>query len=237
MIFGRITLPNSYKKDGWLAWAVCLFAFISNAVVVGIDRSYGESLEPVMKAFNATESQAVWVGSIHSSTQYFAAFLSSMLAYKIGFGPTIFIGSVSASIAFALATLAKSITVLAVLFGVVGGIALGFCYAPGNIICSYYFQQRRPLATGLAVTGGGFGIVPLAYFISLMNVTYGWKSWLTICSCICPLVWLLAITTWLLPPNCDKNDEDLGQHQSANEVEERYETYNVYGINLQTKPI
>ena len=71
-------IRSNYESDGILSWIICLSALIANAIVVGIDSSFGESLGSIMKDFNSTESNVAWIGSVHSSTQYFYASLSSI---------------------------------------------------------------------------------------------------------------------------------------------------------------
>ena len=220
MIIIRGWLQNNYKKDGWFSWIICLFAFITNATIVGIDKSFGETLGSITDAFNVTTSEAAWIASTHSSIQYFAAFISSMLAQKYGFSFIMFLGSTLAGTGFAVATMSRDVTTLTILYGVVGGLGLGLAYTPGNIICSFYFRQKRSLATGIAVAGSALGIVVISYLINLMGQSYGWKGWLIVCSSICPTIWFLAFTAWLVPETSDEYSDIESEHAHHNQAEE-----------------
>ena len=85
-------IRENHEKDGILSWAICVSALVANAIVVGIDSSFGEALPSIVIEFNSTESKVAWIGSLHSSAQNFSAFFSSVLAKIFGFGPTISFG-------------------------------------------------------------------------------------------------------------------------------------------------
>ena len=51
---------------------------------------------------------------------------------------------------------------------------LAFCYVPAYLtIAMCYFEDDRGLATGLAVSGSGFGQVALAIIIKACIIEYG----------------------------------------------------------------
>jgi MCP family monocarboxylic acid transporter-like MFS transporter 14 len=56
------------------------------------------------------------------------------------------------------------------------GIGLGLLYLPNVIAVSYYFQDRRALATGIAVCGSGVGCFIFAPLGEYLLQTYAWKS-------------------------------------------------------------
>lgn len=60
-------------------------------------------------------------------------------------------------------------------FGV-SGLGGGVCYIPAITVISYYFDKRRPIAVGLAVSGiglGSFGFPPLIRFL---HHQFGWRG-------------------------------------------------------------
>ena len=80
------------KQDGFIACFICLSAFLSNAVIIGIDCSFGESIGSIKRDFNVNSGDAAWIGSLHSSIQFYAAYAASFLVKYFGFGPTILNG-------------------------------------------------------------------------------------------------------------------------------------------------
>ena len=67
-------------------------------------------------------------------------------------------------------------------YGVVGGAGSGILFTPANIACVHYFDKHKAVATGIAMSGGGFGTMGVSLLCNYMNITYGYKAYfLTIC--------------------------------------------------------
>ena len=62
------------------------------------------------------------------------------------------------------------------LSNVVSGIGLGLFYLPNIIAVSYYFSERRALATGIAVCGTGVGCFTFAPLAEFLLDVYDWKN-------------------------------------------------------------
>ena len=58
-------------------------------MIAGIDSSFGIMLDSIMAHFNATEGDVSWICSVHTSAQYFGAFVASPLSNYFGFGPVV----------------------------------------------------------------------------------------------------------------------------------------------------
>ena len=197
-------IRRNYKKDGVLSWFICFCAFVANAIVWGIDSSAGVPFGSIMKYFNSSEANVAWIGSVHSSTQYFSASLSSMLAERFGFAPVIAIGILISSTFFAISTTSQNVSNLTLYYGFFAGFGLGLIYTPGGIICSFHFRERRSLATGISMCGSGIGIILVSEAMNFINVYYGWKGCVILCACMCPFISLLAVIAYILPENYEE---------------------------------
>ena len=196
----------NYKEDGFWSWIICLCAFVTNAVVFGVDFSFGEILDPILKDFNSTEADVALIGSLHSSMHCFSASISSIMAQKYGFAPIILIGIMIFSISFAISITSTSITLLTFYYGFLGGFGMGLIYAPGCIICSLYFNKQKALATGIASFGSGIGIAIISQLMNTISRSYGWKGCAILLASICPLCSPLAIMDYFLSSYAkDKN--------------------------------
>lgn len=204
----KTRLSFTPKQDGFIAWCICLSAFLSNAVIIGIDCSFGESIGSIRRDFNVNSGDAAWIGSIHSSIQFYAAFAASFLVKFLGFGPTILFGTLLGFISFGAALFSPNLISLVASYGIVSGLGLGLAYNPANVICAFYFKKYRPLAVALANAGSGFGIIIIAYFLNLMNKNYDWKGSVLLCTMVTPLISLLGSIVWLFPMQNEKEDKN-----------------------------
>lgn len=101
----------------------------------------------------------------------------SALANKFGCRAVCIAGAFLASAAFVLSTFTKSLGMLMLIYGVMGGVGFGMIYLPAVVAVGYYFEKKRSLATGIAVCGSGFGtfvIAPLATY--LLKVCDDWRG-------------------------------------------------------------
>ena len=86
---------------------------------------------------------------------------------------------------FILASYATSISLLCVSIGILTSIGLSATYVPSIIAVTYYFDKRRGLATGLAVTGSGLGAFAFPPIIAFLMEEYSWKGTFLIFGGIC----------------------------------------------------
>ena len=111
------------------------------------------------------------------------------------------VGSVIASVSFIISTFSTNVNIMIVTYGIMGGnstyitiivscmfivrsfydyfhtgLGFGLMYLPSIVIVGYYFNQRRALATGLAVCGSGIGTFIFAPLSRFLLTQYGWKG-------------------------------------------------------------
>ena len=222
-------IRKNYKKDGVWSWFICVCAFFANAMTIGIDSSFGEPMGSIMRAFNSSEPNVARIGSVYTSSAFFSASLSAILAERFGFASVIAIGIMISSAFFSISTTSHNVPTLIIEYGLFAGFGNGLIYAPANIMCSYYFIKRRFLATGIAVCGGEAGIVVVSMSMNFIDASYGWKGCVIFCACICPLCVPLAIIAYILPENCE---ERTIEETKNNALDELVEIYRYARLNL-----
>ncbi|XP_045769561.1 monocarboxylate transporter 2 isoform X1 [Maniola jurtina] len=166
--------------DGGWGWVVVAASFMCNFVVDGIIFSGGSLLDPIQKTFNASKGQVAPVNSLLSGFYLLVGPFVSALANKYGFRLVTIIGSVLASVAFALSYYATSVEYLYLVYGIVGGIGLCMIYMPAVLVVGFYFERWRALATGLALCGSGVGTFVFAPLTKYLLSTYDWNTTLVI---------------------------------------------------------
>jgi MFS family permease len=57
-----------------------------------------------------------------------------------------------------------------------GGSGLGIAYLSCTVLVSYYFEKYRALSTGIAMSGGGFGMIVISACDQLLVNNQGWQN-------------------------------------------------------------
>ena len=200
-----------FQQNGILAWIVCLGMLISNAIVQGINSAFGDLIPVVIKEFDSDIATVALIPSIHSAAYYFAGFICSILLKWCSFRILVFFGGVGSCIAFLASFYASSISSLTISYGFLGGLGTGIVYYPGLIACGSYFDDtRRALATGIATSGSGIGIVVIPLLVNYTNEVFGWRYSMLLLCFISPIISLVAMTMLPLPtPTPSTSTEDV----------------------------
>ncbi|XP_056633574.1 monocarboxylate transporter 14-like isoform X1 [Diorhabda sublineata] len=173
---GNDTEPHiPAPPDGGYGWVIVFASFICNMVVDGVSFSFGLLLPFLVEHYGETKGTTAWVGSLLTGFQLGAGPLVSAVANKFGCRIACLIGCVLASSAVALSTMCPSVSVMMLVYGVLGGMGYGFIYLPAVVMVGYYFESKRSLATGIAVCGTGVGAFAFAPLVTASLKNFGWK--------------------------------------------------------------
>ena len=147
-----------YQADGVFSWIICFCIFLGFALTIGIDYSFGEFIGSVMHEFNANESDVAWIASVHTSTSFLAASLSSALGKKFSYGSVLLVGTIISCMAYALGAIYGSCVIsIIILHGVLGGIGL--------IVAGIFVPEHRKW-----LIGGGLLMISLGVCFPLVMV-------------------------------------------------------------------
>ena len=101
----------------------------------------------------------------------------------------------------------SNLLTLTLTYGLLGGLGCGILYTPGLIACGFYFDDsRRALASGIATSGGGVGmiVIPLAVNYMVNYTNFDWTGSMVFyasTSAIICLVALVMLPTSTVPSN------------------------------------
>jgi MFS family permease len=147
--------------------------------------SWSVFVDPLIDYFTTDLGQAVTANEVLLPfSVYLAIFAITMLLtgkYVETLKPrsvTIIGGSLT-GLGWLLASTATSITMLTIVFGVIGGIGVGIAYGATIAVAARWFPDRRGLAVGMTVLGVGFSALITAnlagYFISAYGVMHTFR--------------------------------------------------------------
>jgi len=162
--------------DGGWAWIVVFGSFMCNVVLDGIVFSYGILLIPLLQNFDSSRTIISNGGSIMTGVYLMSSPISGALINKFGCRNIGIFGCVLAALGIGLSTLSPNLTVFMITYGLIGGWGLGTMYLPTIVVISEFFDKKRGLATGIADSGSGVGVMLFAPMTAILVENYGWEG-------------------------------------------------------------
>ncbi|KAK7105455.1 monocarboxylate transporter 14-like [Littorina saxatilis] len=174
----EVILPK--PPDGGWGWVIVFASLLANIIVDGITYTFGIMLPKFQEAFNQPKRTIALAGSLQVGTYLCAGPIVSALTNRYGCKKVTMIGSVVATAGFVLSVFAPSADILILTYGIIAGFGFGMMYLPAIVIVGYYFEEKRALATGIAVCGSGIGVFIMAPLSDLLLHEFGYKGTLLI---------------------------------------------------------
>ncbi|TNN13090.1 Monocarboxylate transporter 14 [Schistosoma japonicum] len=161
--------------DGGWSWIILFATFLNFFIIDGIFFSVGLLMVEWVDHFEASKTKVSLISSLMLGCYQMIGPFAAALTNKFGCRSVALFGCILASVSIFISALMPTVNGLIITFGILAGSAFGLIYLPALIAVSFYFNRKRGLASGIAVTGTPFGAVifgPLAgYLIQL----YGWS--------------------------------------------------------------
>ncbi|KAH0626098.1 hypothetical protein JD844_000848 [Phrynosoma platyrhinos] len=102
--------------------------------------------------------------------------MGSALSSRYGTRPVVMAGGSLASLGLMLASFSTSLTHLYLSIGLVTGLGWALVFTPSMAAVAHYFEKRRTLATGLAVSGAGVSSLAFSPIFQHLVDLYGWRG-------------------------------------------------------------
>ncbi|KAI8805390.1 major facilitator superfamily domain-containing protein [Cladochytrium replicatum] len=117
-----------------------------------------------------------FVGTLATGTLYLFGILSGRLAERFGFRTMLSIGSLFLVLSLVLASFATEVWHLLLTQGFMFGLGSSIAFFPAVSLPSQWFDKRRSIATGVAMSGSGIGgfIFAIAVGKLLVTVDFRW---------------------------------------------------------------
>ncbi|XP_074499749.1 monocarboxylate transporter 2-like isoform X2 [Sebastes fasciatus] len=162
--------------DGGWGWAVVFGAFLSIGFSYAFPKSLTIYFKEIQEYFSVSYSEIAWLSSVMLASMYAGGPVSSVLVNRYGSRPVVMVGGVMVSAGMVLASFGRTIMHLYLCVGVIGGFGLAFNLQPALTIIGTYFQVKRPMANGLAMTGSPVLLFTLAPLNQFLFDSFGWRG-------------------------------------------------------------
>ena len=167
--------PNT-GIDSPRAWLVVVSTFFSAFVGFGVTYSFGVFLRPMGAAFGASHASMTTLFATLTVLSFFVAPLTGDVADRIGPRYVVGAGALLMGAGLLLTARVQSFAMLFVTYGVMIGVAMACIYVPSVAAVGEWFQRRRDLALGIAISGIGCGTLVAAPLAAHLTTRMGWRS-------------------------------------------------------------
>ena len=212
------------RKDSFLAWMVCFGAFITHIATIGIDNSFGIVIGSLIVSLDSSTTNISWIQSVHSSFMFLFASLSSIMLKYQGFRSLVLIGTILCCASYLACVWLENYVGLLIAYGVLGGAGSGMLFTPANIACVHYFDKRKAISTGIAMSGGGFGTMGVSLLCNYMNINYGYKGYFVGICLISSFTLLFGV--FVSPLKAEKRIDDTAEDNKQSQLQNIEDNHN-----------
>ncbi|KAI8610877.1 major facilitator superfamily domain-containing protein [Chytriomyces sp. MP71] len=156
---------NEYPDGGFDAWMAVFASFIFHFLAVGINYAFGVYANYYSRMGLASMSVLSFIGATAVFFMVGLGIVSGRLAEKFGFRSMMTAGTTLLCSGLFVASFCTQVWELILTQGVLFGVGMSVAYFPAVSLPSQWFEKRRGLATGIAVSGSGIG----GLFMSLVT--------------------------------------------------------------------
>ncbi len=157
-------------------WLVIAASFIVLALSTGLMFSFGIFVKPLGSAFDWSRSSVSAGYSIFMIVGSMSAILMGRLSDRYGARKVVILGTVLNVLALGFASVMQNLWQFYLLIGVMMGLGRSAYSISTIAYVQRAFTHNRGLATGLAGSGSGLGVLLIAPLAGYLISTQGWRS-------------------------------------------------------------
>lgn len=160
----------------YYGWYIVIGCFLLSMVTSGTIFSFGVFLGPVLETFDRSYADTSLVFSVQSFVSFGGAAVLGFAVDRYGVRRLLVIAGVLAVSGLLGASQSPSFVGVVFSYGVVAAAGLGITFVVAYSSPPRWFERRRGLATGLAVSGWGVGILAFPAFAEFLIGNFGWQA-------------------------------------------------------------
>ena len=194
--------------DGGYGWVVVAASFLAYFIADGWAYSFGVIYPVLIEQFGDSKGKTAIIGALLYGVPLLVSPLVCALTAVYGCRAIAIAGGITMGVSFVISAFATSVDFLCLSTGILASLGLSMTYIPSLFIVTYYFEKRRALAIGLAVTGSGLGAFAVPPLLEFLIHVYTWRGAMLILGGFCFNIVVAGLLFRPLPLNMDdKNTE------------------------------
>lgn len=163
------------SREGRTAWGIVAAAFVSMFTVFGVVYSFGVFFEPMAREFGTGRGLTSVIFSVTAFLFFVLGAVTGRAADRLGPRPVVLVGAVATGAGLILTAGVPSIWLGYLTYGLGVGLGTACGYVPMVAAIGGWFERRRALAIGIAVSGIGVGTLAVPPVAALLVGPLGWR--------------------------------------------------------------
>ncbi|HKA11205.1 MAG TPA: MFS transporter [Candidatus Dormibacteraeota bacterium] len=219
---GALQTPPSGSQDGRTAWVVVAAAFVSMFAVFGVVYSFGVFFDPMAREFGTGRGLTSVVFAVTAFLFFVLGAMTGPVADRIGPRRVVLVGAGATGGGLILTAAVPSIWLGYLTFGLGVGLGTACGYVPMVAAVGGWFERRRALAIGIAVSGIGVGTLAVPPAAALLVGALGWRRTYLVFGVAALLLLSACALAATTPPPSPKRTRHLGRVVRTWEFAELY---------------
>ncbi len=158
---------------GWVVVSAC---FLGSFVVFGLSYSFGIFFEDILAEFGHSRGVTSLAFSIQTVSLYVGAGVIGAVIDRYGSRTMLVVGTVLLCSGLFLTSLATSLFVLVLAYGIMTGLGMSVVYIVSYATVPRWFDRRQGFAAGIASAGLGVGMLVVAPVATWLIEAIGWRE-------------------------------------------------------------
>jgi MFS family permease len=185
---------KTFQWPFYYGWMIVALAFLSMGIWLALRSTFSVFLVALLDEFKWSRAATAGIQSVSLLVYTVSAPLVGALIDRVGPRKVVLPGIIVLCIGLGLSGFVRSLTQLYVTYGLVAGFGAAFISIIAySAVLSHWFERRRGLASGIAVSGMGVGTFTLVPFAQYLIGVVGWRfAYLTLAGLIFLLLFPLA---------------------------------------------
>ncbi|GAA6232877.1 monocarboxylate transporter 12-B-like isoform X1 [Lates japonicus] len=177
---GRRTSGVTTPPEGGWGWMIVAGCFLATICIRAVTRCVSMFFVEFQLHFEKDYSTTAWIHSLIDSTTMLCAPLGGFLGSRLSCRATVILGGLLSAAGLVLSSFASSLEYLYISLGLLTGLGFALSFTPAVAMVGRYFNERKALAYGIALSGSGIGTFVLAPVVQLLIEQYSWRGALLI---------------------------------------------------------
>lgn len=168
--------PKKARPRLYYGWVIVFASLAIMTVAVGLHQSFGIFLKPLLQDFGWTRAQTAGAFSLGNIIQGASAIVIGLMANRFGPRRLIALSGILLGVSYVLVARVTVLWQLYIYYSLLQGVARGAHFNPMVATLARWFTQRRGLALGLVLAGGGIGTVLFPVLGNYLIQHFNWRT-------------------------------------------------------------